>query len=221
MFGDSLSFEAKASIKGAFYGNPNYMIELHPQPGKAPCDFIPKVTSAFTKYHYEWLVIETVGNSQTACMRIPGACSRCYLPYGSPEWLAKYRTDLNTLVDLATNQGTKFLFISPPPFAGTIGEKLNATYSTIEPQLLLDRPTISYTDGPRLSVADAGAFAAQLPCLPEEAGLTDCVGGMIPVRAPDGIHFCPTGYANPCPVYSSGAIRFGRATGSAILAVLP
>lgn len=43
-----------------------------------------------------------------------------------------------------------------------------------------------------------------------------CVDGSIPVRAPDGAHFCPTGFQVPCPVYSSGAARFGRAEAAVI-----
>ena len=60
-----------------------------------------------------------------------------------------------------------------------------------------------------------------LPCLPAEP----CSGsasrpsvGVNVVRAPDGAHFCPRpdapaveGVTGPCPVWSSGAYRFGTA----------
>jgi hypothetical protein len=31
----------------------------------------------------------------------------------------------------------------------------------------------------------------------------------------DGVHFCPVVGANPCPVWSSGAFRFGNAIAAA------
>ncbi len=60
-----------------------------------------------------------------------------------------------------------------------------------------------------------GAFSWTLPCLPTEP----CTGptGTDVVRAPDGVHFCPTGedtfrgYFAVCNVYASGAFRFAAA----------
>jgi hypothetical protein len=60
-----------------------------------------------------------------------------------------------------------------------------------------------------------GAYTQTLPCLPAEP----CTGpsGTNVVRAPDGVHFCPTGnttaegYFEVCDVYSSGAFRYAVA----------
>jgi hypothetical protein len=67
-----------------------------------------------------------------------------------------------------------------------------------------------------------------LPCLPGEGTDAGCFGGRIVVRAPDGAHFCPNvgpavrGVVGPCPRWSSGAVRFGRAMADAIAdAVVP
>ena len=64
------------------------------------------------------------------------------------------------------------------------------------------------------AVLDGGRFTATLPCLPSEGAGDECVDGRIPVRALDGLHLCPvrTSQENDrCPVYSSGAARFGLA----------
>ncbi|MEX2267978.1 MAG: hypothetical protein WEA75_04760 [Acidimicrobiia bacterium] len=46
------------------------------------------------------------------------------------------------------------------------------------------------------------------------------VDGSIPVRAPDDRHFCPVADPEvyPCPVYSSGGVRFGVALADAAIA---
>jgi hypothetical protein len=69
---------------------------------------------------------------------------------------------------------------------------------------------------------DAGALVAgpnrtwvgQLPCLAFETAAMGCNGGQIAVRAPDKLHFCPGGLADPnniwsgCAVWSSGSWRY-------------
>ena len=75
-----------------------------------------------------------------------------------------------------------------------------------------------YRDDARIATeifAGAGVrFTATLPCLPSEGPGEGCVGGHIPVRALDGVHFCPVRTregGDRCPVYSGGAARFGLA----------
>jgi hypothetical protein len=72
---------------------------------------------------------------------------------------------------------------------------------------------VEYVDAGRAVVA-GGRFTATLPCLPSEGAADGCVDGRIPVRALDGVHFCPRREGpgtDGCPVYSSGAVRFGFA----------
>ena len=216
IYGDSLTNEAKTTMAAAFSSNPSYTLSIHPQIGLAPCDFLPGATKVLTQTHYALLAIETAGNSQSDCMREPGGCARCYMPVGSPEWEAKCRSDLNALVNLANSTATAVLFISPPPFAG-ISDSRNDVYNTVKPQLALDHPEVKFTEAPRLAVSNNGTFANQLPCLANETPAMGCdANGMITVRSPDGTHFCPTGFANPCPEYSSGAVRFGTSIATEI-----
>ena len=76
------------------------------------------------------------------------------------------------------------------------------------------------------SVLDGGRWTATLACLAEEpcAGSADGAGTAVNVvRAPDGMHFCPAapeavnGITGECPVWSSGAFRFGTAMARAVL----
>ena len=68
--------------------------------------------------------------------------------------------------------------------------------------------------GAALVAADT-SFTVTLPCLQDEP----CVGGIDGqnvVRSADGIHFCPSnaeadrGVTGECPVWSSGAHRYGH-----------
>jgi hypothetical protein len=71
-------------------------------------------------------------------------------------------------------------------------------------------------------VLDHGQYTDSLPCLPNEP----CTGPVIHgvrtnrVRAPDGVHFCPVTVLGraPCPVWSSGAFRFGAAMAAPVIA---
>jgi len=70
-------------------------------------------------------------------------------------------------------------------------------------------PGVSFVDAGIAVETDQGAFVAQMPCLPGEP--TCDANGMVPVRSADGVHFCPSGFATPCPTHSSGAFRFAAA----------
>lgn len=220
LFGDSLTRETYATVTARFVGNPSYTISVHDQVGKAPCDFLPRIRKTLTSAHYALVALETAGNSQSACMHEPGQCARCYMPIGSREWEAKYRADLDSIVAVANSAGTSVLFISPPPIGGWSFYR-NLLYSAVEPEVLADNPGLLVTGAPRASVSSPdGSFAARLPCLSTETATDGCVDGMIPVRAPDSLHFCPAGFASVCPKYSSGAFRFGTSEVSAILAAV-
>ena len=71
----------------------------------------------------------------------------------------------------------------------------------------------------RVRYADAGATVSKdgdyvdtLPCASGEGAERGCEDGRIVVRTPDRIHFCPTDLTEDltCPVYSSGAYRYGE-----------
>ncbi len=224
VYGDSLMKEASSTINAVTATSPDPATAVG-MAGRSPCDFLKEATGAFNKVvahqlvHYNLFVIETAGNSNTTCMREPG--SKHDMTIASAEWEAKYRTDLNALVSLAESKGTPVLFVSPPPFAG-ISTPRNDIYTTVEPQLKIDHPEVTFTDGPRLAVSNDGAFTSTMPCLASETAADGCSNGMITIRSPfDDLHFCPTGFHNNikvtgCSVYDGGAVRFGQAIADAI-----
>lgn len=81
------------------------------------------------------------------------------------------------------------------------------------------------------AVLDHGRWTDALPCLPDEpcsgiAGAVATDGPVNVVRAPDGNHFCPVahdavdGVVATCPVWSSGAYRYGTAMAEPVVELL-
>jgi hypothetical protein len=123
-----------------------------------------------------------------------------------------YRHASEQAVAAFAAEGTMVVFALPPP--------------------RLDNPATAYLPGvykdvaqqwPELARAyDAGAnvagpnntWVATLPCLPFETASMGCTNGNIAVRAPDKLHFCPGGLADPnniwsgCALWSSGSWRY-------------
>ena len=78
-------------------------------------------------------------------------------------------------------------------------------------------------------------YPFKMPCLPHETALAACTldinDNVFKIQGRDGVepvfgevtlrgHFCPIVGASPCPVYSSGAWRFGDAIASAAAALM-
>jgi len=101
------------------------------------------------------------------------------------------------------------------PLDASVSESRNVTTLNRNYESLAQSSAgVTYDDAGQAVLAD-GKYTRTLPCLPFEP----CTGpaGTNIVRAPDGIHFCPTGHTTligsleQCDVYSSGAFRFASA----------
>jgi hypothetical protein len=206
--GDSLAVEARATVTDATVGA-SYKLVYTATIGRAPCDYI-KALGVPTK-RLTLLVIETAGNSHSKCMIDPDTGT--YYVQGSDEFKAKYRADMNKLFALTqVRSALRIVVVAPPPFSDPV---LESFYSDVFPVLAADAASydrISFSTATRDAVSDDGAYAQQLPCLTSE---TCDESGLITVRAPDHVHFCPIGLGSnttPCKApYSSGAYRFGLA----------
>jgi hypothetical protein len=215
--GDSLLDEARAyvdftgvagSVKGTI--------------GRAPCDFL-KTLSGTTRQALlqksKVVIIETAANSSSKCMLEPGS-TKVYMPIGSPEWRAKYRADLDAIFDLSNIDHVPMVLLEPPPMdpSQPASNSRNDLIDTVFPLLRADiaarYPLVTISSAARDAVG-GDTFMATMPCLPDETAAMGCSGGTITVRAPDGLHFCPTGLLNqrtPCGLpYDPGARRFGNA----------
>jgi len=204
LYGDSLAMEsapdfalianaAGASARVRAYG------------GLAVCDFLRTMSSDVAAWQPTAVVLVFSGDNFTPCMAGD--------PIGSPQYYEKYQTDIQTAIDIVRPYGTK-VFLIGGPFDGLPAQNqnvaaLNRLYASVAATT-----GVTYVDAGQAVMAN-GAFTWTLPCLPNEP----CTGpsGTNIVRAPDGVHFCPTGqttiegYVAVCNVYSSGAYRFAAA----------
>jgi hypothetical protein len=157
------------------------------------------------------VVLEFVGNNVTPCMRGPTG------PLTGEDLLRKYRDDARTATEIFAGAGVRVYWMGAPSTATTeepVFARVRHGYEAESGRLTFATPPlrrVRYVDA-GLAVLDGGRFAATLPCLPSEGAGEGCVDGHIPVRARDGLHFCPvrTGPGDDrCPIYSGGAVRFG------------
>ena len=71
---------------------------------------------------------------------------------------------------------------------------------------------VSYVDAGRFVETPDGQYTDRLPCSEFD---TDCAPDGTTVVRGDGVHFCPIVDVAPCPVWSSGAFRFGSGIAAA------
>lgn len=135
-------------------------------------------------------------------------------PNGSPQFYAKYQADVQAAIDIFRPHGTEVFLIGTPYDAWTNANQTIANLNQLYASIAAANAGVTYVDAGQAVMAN-GAFTTTLPCLSGEP----CTGpsGTNVVRAPDGVHFCPTGittqegYFAVCNVYSSGAFRFATA----------
>ena len=205
LYGDSLGMEA-----GPYF---TYLAQeagastlVRTYGGLAVCDFLQDMASDAASWQPTAAVLEFSGDNFTPCMDGD--------PIGSPQYYAKYRSDLQSAIDIFRPYGTEVFLTGVPydalPAANGNVSNLNQLFASVAAA----NPGVTYVDAGQAVMAN-GAFTQTLPCLPFEP----CTGpsGTNIVRSPDGVHFCPTGdttiegYFEVCNVYSSGAFRFAAA----------
>ena len=134
---------------------------------------------------------------------------------GTPAYFAKYVHDARAAIAIFRSVGARVILVGLPLDGSSGGEAANVTTLNSDYRsLAVGNNGVTYDDAGQAVLAD-GKFTRTLPCLSFEP----CTGpaGTNVVRAPDGVHFCPTGrttlvgYFEECDVYSSGAFRFASA----------
>ena len=183
------------------------------------------------------VVVQFSGNNLTPCMAgIPGD--------GSPQQIAKYTADASTAASIWAARGVKVLFVGnpgpflePPPLA-TAPHVLDAAYESVATAWAASGASFSSEPGMALAVPDLSnpgqfVFPMRMPCLPSEQARPECLLDLTDntnkIQVRDGLppdagdptlrgHFCPIAHASPCPVYASGAFRFGDAIAAAAAA---
>jgi hypothetical protein len=213
LYGDSLAFEAGDAFTLSIQSGANAEVVNRTFGGTAICDWSGRMRRDLHDLQPVAVVMDFVGNNSTRCMRGPDG------PLTGEALVQKYRQDARTATAIFAGTGVRVYWMGGPPTRGQRSIEFAGVRSVYEAEparLTFATPPlrrVEYVDAGRL-VSDQGRFADTLPCLPSEGAGEGCVDGRIRVRADDGIHFClaeiPRG-ADHCPVYSSGAVRFGLA----------
>ena len=221
LYGDSLAWEARHVFAQALADEPVEVI-IRTFGGTAICDWHDEMTDDAATLRPGLVIIEFVGNNYTSCMQ-----DREGEALTGAALVDRYAADAEAAIATFTSIGAQVVFAGAPiarPSTATLDlhrAPLNAVYQELARRL----------DGVRYvpageSVLDDGEWTDTLPCLAFEpcAGAdTDSRASITPVRAPDGLHFCPAsdeatrGVTGDCPVWSSGAFRYGTALALPVL----
>lgn len=218
LYGDSLAWEARDAFVGAFDGRAD--VTQRTFGGTAICDWLELMVTDALTIRPGAVVVEFSGNNFTPCMSAHDGT-----PLRDGALVDRYRADAESVISTFVPVGTEVVFAGAPT-SGPNAERpaLNEVYE----RLAREHDGVHYVDA-GAAVLDDGRWTATLPCLPTEP----CVGGVDSdgsranvVRAPDGIHFCPAGgdavdgVTGACPVWSSGAARFGAAMAAPVVEAL-
>ncbi len=213
LYGDSLAFEARDTFVFSLQRGGDVEVVDRTFGGTAICDQLDAMRRDLHDLQPSAVAIEFIGNNVTPCVRGPTR------PLTGEALRQKYRDDARTATEIFAGAGVRVYWMGAPSTATAeagVFARIRHGYAAEAGRLTFGTPPIPrvrYVDAGQ-AVLEGGGFAATLPCLPSEGAGEGCVDGSIPVRAPDGLHFCPVRTspgADRCPVYSSGAVRFGLA----------
>jgi hypothetical protein len=215
VYGDSILYESRIEAAKLFNKKKGWTYYLRTYPGTAVCDWQSTLESDLITYRPTIVTLETMGNTWTECMKD----SNGNLPvFGSQAWKDKYRADINKFFATATAAGSKVLYINQLPVFDGATNTAELALTAIGKQEAAKFRGVSISNAPRNSVSNSGKFVWTKKCLGSETVAMGCnlATLQIPVRNPDGLHLCPVSLNNynflsGCPIYSSGAVRYGKA----------
>ncbi|HEV7524781.1 MAG TPA: hypothetical protein VGP92_07440 [Acidimicrobiia bacterium] len=231
LYGDSLSWEAGTNNMhcprysachtetfqefASAHGNLSLVVRAFP--GAAPCDWLKRLPGDLVTYKPDVVMLQTEGDNTTPCMDDPATGSP--YPIASAGVYAKYRSDLDSFFGAATATGAKMIVVPPIATNDRRFSEQAVALGRIVTREAARFPGTTTTTQPGSAVTDNGSFTFAKRCLVGETAGNGCRNGLIAVREPTGLHFCPAGLRFPsgCPVYSSGAFRFAKSTVDALI----
>jgi hypothetical protein len=216
LYGDSLSVESSDTFADQLDGEARVRNTV--QGGAALCDVMQAIEQDVERRKPNVAVLQFSGNNITPCVQLGNG-----EPMEGADLVAKYASDAEQAVGLLRSRGVVvFLMGSPISKGSNTAAGINTEFQRVAQRWAANGGGVFYVDAGAAVLAPDGSFTETLPCLPDETAAMGCLGGRIVVRAPDGTHFCPnaTGGTAPCPVYSSGASRFGAAMAEPVRAEL-
>jgi hypothetical protein len=185
-------------------------VRTHTFGGTAICDFFDAMQADLVDFQPNVVVMVYSGNAMTPCMdEAPG---------GSDDYYERYHADADAVMAMYEPLGVRVYWVGTPVTRAE-SEAHDSSWSVLNLMYseLADHHTGAFYVDAGQAVMRGGEYTDFLPCLPTEpcVGMPDPVTGEPSnrVRGPDGTHFCPVqverGSTTGCPVWSSGAWRFG------------
>ena len=222
LYGDSLAWEARDFFTRALAGAFITQVTTRTFGGTAICDWLGQMRADAASLRPDAVVVEFSGNALTPCMRAPNGSALTGATY-----FQKYASDSAAVLDIFSPRHALVFFVGAPisQDAERAGDRTALTLHTLYAALARSTPYGRYIDA-GASVLAGGRWTATLPCLPTEPCMgRDAIGTPVNVvRAPDGVHFCPSalpavrGVTAPCSVWASGSWRFGNAMAAPVIA---
>lgn len=225
LYGDSLSVESARYVHSDLRrADANVEFANRSFPGTAPCDWFLRASQDAERKPFA-VIIEAFGNNQSRCqLNKSGNRPRSE---GDLYW-RRYRGDLRELMALFPDSTRIFLNAPPAAYNDDSAGKSHSRRMLVT----MLKASIGFRNARVVNAGKAvetkdGQYTRSLPCLPEEPNCTNQPKrGFNLVRAEDGIHFCPpvlkatVKTLTRCPVYASGAWRFGRAQAAPVASLL-
>jgi len=223
LYGDSLAWEARDHFRDALVAAGVGNVSTFTFGGTAICDWLDEMRADAARLRPSAVVVEFSGNALTPCMMDAAGQSLAVSPSA---YHGKYAADAHEVVSIFSATGTRVYFAGAPKTlrAEEIGDPESGWLNTLYAEVARDDHA-RYVDA-GAAVLDHGHWTDTLPCLATEpcTGGTDAESNAINVvRAPDGGHFCPgatdaqRGVTDTCPVWASGAYRYGRAMAGPVI----
>ena len=215
VYGDSLAWEASAGIEQTIEAQlPGWDAVMRTDPGTAVCNALPRMR-ADGNLNARVVVMEYVAVALGPCM-------------AGKDRLAQHTADTATALALWASRGVPVVLVGAPRVVGEPRDLIDAV--AINRDLAAATGQTFVDAGVLLRDPWTGVYQHRLPCLAGEGADQGCgLDGLIDVRDESGSHFCAIHNRSPCPVYSSGIVRFAapiadgvaRAAGAGTVAPLP
>lgn len=169
LVGDSLAWEAGEAFRYAA-GTAGWRTTELTAGGTAPCDFLPALVELATREPIDRVIVSFSGNALTPC--IAGASGAALL--------LRYEADLWAMRQVVPK--ARFVLAGQPSTQGRPEiDALDRRY-----RQLAKRWRAGFVDA-GAAVESRGLFTSTLRCRTGPG----CVDGVMTVRGPDGLHFCP------------------------------
>jgi hypothetical protein len=204
-YGDSLTWEAQAGLATAIEtAVPGARVIAHTTPGMPVCDAIPWMRDD-AGLNPSVVVMEFVAVPFSGCMK-------------GRDQVQAHADDLDEAIRFWSARGVPVVVVDAPRAQGEPSDPTPIT--TVNRDVAARTRQRSVDSGLLLRDPWTGIFQQRLPCLAGEATKGCGADGTIDVRVPEGGHFCAVPNVGPCPVYSSGIVRFSAPIADAVAQTL-